>query len=75
MAFPVVNTRTPLYQRSRHRLINARFFSLPLSKRYSNAGFSGAPLRQRLCFHFFPILCAMTSVVEIRAVGQELEAC
>ena len=43
--------RTPLYQRSRHRLINARLHSLSLSE--SNAGFSGAPLRQRPCFPHF----------------------
>jgi len=55
--------RTPLCQRSRYRLINPRFRSLSLSE--SNAGLSGAPLRQRPCFRFFPIMCAMTSVFEI----------
>ena len=32
---------------------NARFRSLPLHQRYNNAGFSGAPLRQRRCFPYF----------------------
>jgi len=32
---------------------NARFRSLPLRQRYSNAGFSGAPLKQRSCFPHF----------------------
>ena len=34
---------------------NARFRSLSLRQRYSNAGFSGAPLKQRSCF---PPFCA-----------------
>jgi len=32
---------------------NARFRSLPLHQRYSNAGFSGAPLSQRPCYPYF----------------------
>ena len=32
---------------------NPLFRSLPLRQRYNNAGFSGAPLRQRPCFPHF----------------------
>ena len=41
--------------------------SLPSSQRYSNAGASGTPLKQRPCFRYIPVLCAViSSVVEIR---------